>query len=208
MRYDADGDGTFELSVTPTVSASGFDAADTEAPTIAFSERVQGNRRVVTLTAQDGGTGVKSIFYSLDGTTFQLYTSALTIDPTANPTIYAFADDNVANRSSRVTYKPLTITTVVTRDSITKEIIVAATIRNEGTATVTINLILTAVKLNNKPTTTPLPLTINEVGASGSVSQVLRFPATATTSNSRATLSGIGTSHGQAFSGAVQVTIP
>ncbi len=37
--------------------------------------------------------------YSLDGTTFQPYTTPFTIDATKTPILYAFADDNAANRS-------------------------------------------------------------------------------------------------------------
>jgi hypothetical protein len=42
--------------------------------------------------------------YSVNGTNYQPYTSPLTIDPSQTPTIYAFADDNVANRSGLLTY--------------------------------------------------------------------------------------------------------
>jgi len=69
------------------------------------------------------------------------------------------------------------------------------------------NFVLNAAKLNNRLTTTSLPLSVNEVAA-GETVVTLWFPATTATSNTRATLSGSGTSHGAAFGGAVQVTVP
>lgn len=72
--------------------------------------------RTVTITATDGGAGVKQLLYSLDGTTFQPYTAPFVVDATQTLVVYAFADDNVANRSSLVTwrlawpiYLPLTV---------------------------------------------------------------------------------------------------
>jgi hypothetical protein len=52
----------------------------------------------VNLTAQDSGSGVRRLLYSLDGTHYQPYTSPFQANVVSTPTLYAFADDNVANR--------------------------------------------------------------------------------------------------------------
>jgi hypothetical protein len=49
---------------------------------------------------------VRTIQYSLDGTNFQPYTSPLILNPDAAPVVYAFADDNVGNRSGLITLYP------------------------------------------------------------------------------------------------------
>lgn len=104
LRYDADGDGVFESSITPTVDVSGPQANDQEPPTIEMMQTTQGNHRLLTLTAQDAESGVQALYYSLDGTQFQVYTSPLLLDPAQTPDVYAFADDVVGNRSSEVRY--------------------------------------------------------------------------------------------------------
>jgi len=98
LRYDGDGDGTFETSVTPTVSVTGALANDLEPPTITVNVS---ESLLITLTTQDGGSGVRDLFYSLDGTNYQPYTAPFQIAP-SQTTIYAFADDNVANRATLV----------------------------------------------------------------------------------------------------------
>ncbi|MDT7777604.1 MAG: hypothetical protein QOC99_116 [Acidobacteriota bacterium] len=61
---------------------------------------------LVTINAADAVSGVKTAYYSLDGTNFQPYTAPFTVDPFKSPVVYAFADDNVANRSGLITYYP------------------------------------------------------------------------------------------------------
>jgi hypothetical protein len=102
LRYDSDGDGNFETSVTPTVDISGPQASDLEPPAITVQAVKQQDIVKVTLSAQDSGSGVKALYYSLDGTNFQPYTTQLQVDPTQAPILYAFADDNVANRATLV----------------------------------------------------------------------------------------------------------
>jgi hypothetical protein len=104
LKYDSDGDGTFDTSVNPTASVTGTAAQDSDPPSIAFNEVVQSNS-LITITATDNGTGVKSIFYSLDGKNYQSYATALTLNPTQTPIVYAFADDNVGNRSGVSTFQ-------------------------------------------------------------------------------------------------------
>ncbi len=95
LRYDRDDDGTFETSVKPTVSVTGPLANDLEPPTITVS--VSGS--LVTLTAKDEKSGVRDLFYSLDGMHYWPYTAPFRIAP-SQATLYAYADDNVANRAT------------------------------------------------------------------------------------------------------------
>ena len=104
LKYDSNDDGTFDTQVDPTINIIGTDAQDITPPVVTVNETVQGATSQITLEATDEGTGVQKIMYSLDGTTFQQYSTALSLNPTQTPTIYAFADDNVANRSGLVTY--------------------------------------------------------------------------------------------------------
>ncbi|MBI3459381.1 hypothetical protein HY009_00360 [Candidatus Acetothermia bacterium] len=103
LHYDSKGDGTFDTPVTPTVSVAGSQAADVDPPTITVGVTRQLSTTVVTLTAQDSGSGVKDLFYSLDGKQFQLYSSPLDL-PVGIRVIYAIADDNVGNRSSLMSF--------------------------------------------------------------------------------------------------------
>ena len=44
------------------------------------------------------------LLYSLDGSRFQPYTGTLQLNPKTTPAVYAFADDNAANRSDVAAY--------------------------------------------------------------------------------------------------------
>ena len=99
LAYDSDGDGTFDTQVNPTINVTGTQAQDIEPPQLHINETVQGGTSRIDLDATDTGTGVQRIMYSLNGTTFQQYSVPLTLDAATTPTIYAFADDNVFNRS-------------------------------------------------------------------------------------------------------------
>jgi hypothetical protein len=106
LNYDSDGDGVFETSVTPTTSVTGTAAQDIEAPVVTISENSQSqNVTVVTVSATDSASGVKKINYSLDGTNYQTYSAPFSVDPYRTRKIYAFADDNVANRSGLVEFQ-------------------------------------------------------------------------------------------------------
>jgi pimeloyl-ACP methyl ester carboxylesterase len=102
LVYDADGDGLFETSVAPAVSVSGPAAADVVPPVVSIGLEQRAAAVLITIAAQDSGSGVRSIRYSLDGASFQAYTQPLTVDPVQVPAVYAFAEDNVANRSSLI----------------------------------------------------------------------------------------------------------
>jgi hypothetical protein len=106
LHSDVNGDGTFSNAVTPTAQLTGAEAQDTVPPQISFS--ISGlEPATVQVTAQDAGSGVKSLSYSLDGTHYQPYVSSVTVSPAQVPTIYAFADDNAANRATTaMTFPP------------------------------------------------------------------------------------------------------
>jgi len=105
LRYDKDGDGTYEMSVQPTVDVSGAAARDITGPAVNFAERLVHAKCTVTITARDSGSGVKAIYYSLDGKKYQAYLRPLILDVASTTVVYAFADDRVANRSSISSYK-------------------------------------------------------------------------------------------------------
>ncbi len=104
LRYDSDGNGSFDTPIVPTASVSGTAAADVEPPIITITSTVQVTTAVVTLVAADTGSGVHSLLYSLDGTSFYSYTNTLQLDMNQAPILYAFAQDNIANRSSLFEY--------------------------------------------------------------------------------------------------------
>jgi pimeloyl-ACP methyl ester carboxylesterase len=104
LRYDADGDGVFETTITATATLSGTAAADITVPAVTISGETQQTKVLVTLDAQDDSSGVKTVYYSSDQTRYQLYTGPFMVDPAQVVTISAFADDNAANRSVAVSY--------------------------------------------------------------------------------------------------------
>lgn len=116
LQRDANADGIFETVIPPTVDVTGAAANDLDAPVVTISATGPLDARTVTITATDSGAGVKQVLYSLDRTTFQPYTAPFVVDARQTPVVYAFADDNVANRSSLLTgrlawpiYLPLTV---------------------------------------------------------------------------------------------------
>jgi len=208
LRYDKDGDGTFESTIAPTASAIGSPPLDMEAPTIAFSEKLQGTKKLVTITAEDKGSGVKIIRYSLDGKKYQPYTSPLVIDPAQTPMVSVIADDNLANRSDTITYKPLMPAITLSRDGSINEIIATLIVTNSSTASVTANISINSAKLGSKATITTLPVTIGTLAAGEAATRTFRFPGTAAVAGAHATLSGAGSENGGAFGGSINITVP
>jgi uncharacterized alpha/beta hydrolase family protein len=104
LAYDSDGDGNPESTISATASAIGELALDIQPPAVSFSENPQSGGRLLTLGATDDQSGVKIIRYSLDGQKYQQYDVPLNIDACQTRTVYAFADDNVGNRSGIFTY--------------------------------------------------------------------------------------------------------
>jgi hypothetical protein len=220
LRYDEDGDGVFEKTVAPTASVTGALALDREMPSLTFGEQVRGNKRLVTINAIDEDSGIKKLLYSFDGQNYQPYTKPLHLDPSKQSIVYAYADDNVGNRSPVVTYEPLIPSVEVKRDEQTNEIVVTITVRNESSAPVMTNFVLQKAELNNEQTSTALPLSIEMIAPGkplvadspplpdNRVIQTLRFPATAASSGKNAMLSINGTSQGDRFHEKIRVTVP
>ncbi|MDA1347998.1 MAG: hypothetical protein O3A47_03910 [Chloroflexi bacterium] len=102
LIYDSDGDGTFDTTVQPMVDVTGPAAEDTDPPVINVREDIQGGSSRITLSAEDPGSGVSRLLYSLDGTNYQEYTGPLTLVSQRTSVLYAFADDNLANRGTMV----------------------------------------------------------------------------------------------------------
>lgn len=100
LSYDSNGDGIVDTIVDPTLSVSGAEAGDVVPPDVTINTVVQDDKVHVTLTAEDSESGVKNIYYSLDGVHYQIYTAPFEIDPALVATVYVFADDNLENRSS------------------------------------------------------------------------------------------------------------
>lgn len=106
LRADMNGDGTFETPINPTASVTGLAAQDTEPPSVNISGQTQGNHSLINITSLDSGSGVKATKFSLDGTSFQSFTGPFIVNPFMGPSVHAFSDDNVANRSRLVVFYP------------------------------------------------------------------------------------------------------
>lgn len=106
LRCDRDGDGTFESAISPTISGSGAAALDVDPPNVTISTQAQSSSVLVNVSASDSASGIKAVNYSLDGTNYSPYAGPITVDPYQGPVVYAFADDNGANRSSVSTSYP------------------------------------------------------------------------------------------------------
>jgi hypothetical protein len=104
LRYDGDGDGVYETVVSPTAEVTGDAAHDTEPPRISVSTTLRPSALLVTITAEDP-SGVQAIHYSLDDEEYQPYTAPFEVNPAEYPTVYVFADDTVANRSSVIEFE-------------------------------------------------------------------------------------------------------
>lgn len=105
LRYDSDGNGSYDVSVSPTIVLTGTAALDVTDPTLAFAESQQDPTvTLVTITAADSGTGIRDVYYSTDGVHFQAYTTAVALDRTQTRFISAFATDNAGNRSPISSY--------------------------------------------------------------------------------------------------------
>ncbi|MBC7797945.1 MAG: hypothetical protein H7Z37_13820 [Pyrinomonadaceae bacterium] len=104
LRYDSNGDGTFDTVVPAHVRVSGTAAQDTDSPKVSinYSEKTS-DGLVVTINAVDDETGVKTIYYQLGGQIVcTIYTEPFFVSTTTDNLILAFADDNVGNRSSYI----------------------------------------------------------------------------------------------------------
>lgn len=102
VQYDANGDGEVDTILVPTVSVDGPAATDEEPPVVALHVDTASDTTIVTVSAQDAGSGVKAIYYSLDGQRYRQYSEPIRIGSPTVRAVYAFADDNLANRSAPV----------------------------------------------------------------------------------------------------------
>ncbi len=99
LGVDADGDGAFE-TVPATIAVEGAAAADESAPVVSFREVVENGQRLLSIEAQDEGSGVASIHYALDDGAFGIYDGRpLELSRLSAKIVRAFADDKSANRS-------------------------------------------------------------------------------------------------------------
>jgi len=102
LALDVDGDGSYETMISPNISVTGDEANDLEPPEIEVSVQTHEDKLLVTLHATDAESGVRSIYYSLDGENFFPYENSLVLDPELELVLYAYADDEVLNRASLV----------------------------------------------------------------------------------------------------------
>jgi hypothetical protein len=98
LEYDADGDSIYDSQVEATAAFEGKAARDRRDPSVKLEATPARGGTRVTLTANDRGTGVAVIAYSLDGVHFHEYNAPFTVDASVG-VIYAFADDRAGNRS-------------------------------------------------------------------------------------------------------------
>jgi len=107
LRYDSNGDGTYDVVVPANVRVSGPAAQDVTAPSVTMSFAPgTGTRKILTVTATDSESGVGTVYYQLPGEqNFQVYTQPVLMPPLTFGFVEVFADDNVGNRSSPVRKK-------------------------------------------------------------------------------------------------------
>jgi hypothetical protein len=105
LKYDSKGGNAFDSVVKPTARLSGTDAQDVGPPKLAFDITKQQQDYLVKIVAEDASSGLKGIYYSLDGTHFQQYYGPFVVAALQSSTLHAFADDNAGNRSALFTQK-------------------------------------------------------------------------------------------------------
>jgi pimeloyl-ACP methyl ester carboxylesterase len=98
LRYDSDGDGFPDTFVNPTITVTGENAKDIEPPVVSFDYQSNGAGKIVTLSATDNLSGVRKIYYSLDGQQFTEYTNPVSVGGSQNQ-VFVFAEDNNYNRT-------------------------------------------------------------------------------------------------------------
>jgi hypothetical protein len=100
LRYDSQKSGVFDATVAPTVNLTGQAALDVDGPDVVFSTSFNGKLTVVSITAIDHQSGVKSVDYSLDGSNWLPYTGPFSVNGSKVPLIFALAQDNAGNRTT------------------------------------------------------------------------------------------------------------
>ncbi len=105
LRYDSNGDGTFDTVVPAHVRVSGTAAQDVTATavTLSYSKRTGGQGRLITIEAEDLQTGVGTTYYRVGETgSYQIYSGTFLLNLPVARVVEVFADDNVGNRSSPI----------------------------------------------------------------------------------------------------------
>lgn len=105
LRYDSNGDGTYDTVVPAHVRVSGTAAQDVTAPAVSVSQAPRKfNNGPITIDAVDSESGVKTIYYRYAGEPkFRKYNGPFAPSFAGGVTqLEAFADDNVGNRSSPI----------------------------------------------------------------------------------------------------------
>jgi len=99
LKYDSNGDGTFDTEVMPTFALSGLSANDRTPPNIGVSYVRNGSIATVTVNASDVATGINQIRYIVQGNTIDsVYTSPFQVDVTTPKLLHVSAEDNAGNR--------------------------------------------------------------------------------------------------------------
>ena len=100
LLLDTNRDGVFESLIKPTIKLSGVPARDTHGPVVTFKviERTA-TTIVIAINAADSESGLKVVYYSIDGQRLIPYKSPVRVK-LSDEFIWAFADDNVANRTT------------------------------------------------------------------------------------------------------------
>ncbi|MCW5961705.1 MAG: hypothetical protein KIS76_16195 [Pyrinomonadaceae bacterium] len=98
LYVDTDNDGFPDTYIEPTLVVDGAQANDIESPLLSFDYSNGAYGKVVSLYGIDKGSGLRAIFYSLNGQDFSPYVAPIHVG-SAQEVIYAFAEDNNLNRS-------------------------------------------------------------------------------------------------------------
>lgn len=103
LRYDSDGNGTYDVVVPAHVRVTGTAAQDVTAPDVSINITTGlGGTKVATINAVDAQSGVGTVYYRLNEFgNFQIYTGPFALGQLVT-VVEAFADDNVGNRSSPI----------------------------------------------------------------------------------------------------------
>jgi len=101
----------------------------------------------------------------------------------------------------------LVVTTVLSRDSNTQEVLVKITVANSG-GTGANAVQLTSVSVGGTPTTTPLPASLGTIAVAGQASTTVRLPASVGSPGARVVLSIAGSYGGGSFGGNIRATLP
>jgi len=104
LRYDSNGDGTYDVVVPAHVRVTGTAAQDVTAPavTLTYSKR-SSQGRTITINAADSESDVQTVYYRIGETgPYQIYTGTFFLHLPTAKVVEAFADDNVGNRSSPI----------------------------------------------------------------------------------------------------------